>query len=183
MSSCSPERAVGPSWNARRGPRRPPSIEFYPGSDLLSHAVASAVPSAQEGLTSVFGMGTGVAPPATPPGTLAAVIPPPNTETLWSIARRCISHVSEMTRNNRGQAARAISTGQLNALRRLHLRPINLVIYEGPSEGLRPGRSHLQAGFALRCLQRLSLPDIATERCSWRNSSHTRGPSTPVLSY
>src|SRR6266545_5177978 len=84
-------------------------------------------------------------------------------------------------RNNRGQAARAISTGQLNALRRLHLRPINLVIYEGPSEGLRPGRSHLQAGFALRCLQRLSLPDIATERCSWRNSSHTRGPSTPVL--
>ena len=39
-----------------------------PGSDLLSHAVASAVPSAQEGLTSVFGMGTGVAPPAMPPG-------------------------------------------------------------------------------------------------------------------
>src|SRR5438874_9924956 len=35
----------------------------YPGSDLLSHAVAHAVPSAQEGLTSVFGMGTGVAPP------------------------------------------------------------------------------------------------------------------------
>src|SRR6266852_873950 len=83
----------------------------------------------------------------------------------------------------RGQAARPISTARLNALRRLHLRPINLVIFQGPSEGLRPGRSHLEAGFALRCLQRLSLPDIATERCSWRNSSHTRGPSTPVLSY
>jgi hypothetical protein len=41
---------------------------FYPGSDLLSHAVTSAVPSALEGLTSVFGMGTGVAPPASPPG-------------------------------------------------------------------------------------------------------------------
>src|SRR4030095_4943094 len=40
----------------------------YPGSDLLSHAVTSAVPSALEGLTSVFGMGTGGAPPATPPG-------------------------------------------------------------------------------------------------------------------
>ena len=40
----------------------------YPGSDLLSHAVAHAVPSALEGLTSVFGMGTGVAPPASPPG-------------------------------------------------------------------------------------------------------------------
>jgi len=33
-----------------------------PGSDLLSHRVAPAVPSAVEGLTSVFGMGTGVAP-------------------------------------------------------------------------------------------------------------------------
>ncbi len=41
---------------------------YYPGNDLLSHAVTSAVPSALEGLTSVFGMGTGVAPPASPPG-------------------------------------------------------------------------------------------------------------------
>ena len=55
-----------------------------PGNDLLSHAVTSAVPSALEGLTSVFGMGTGVAPPASPPGieisrrSLAA----PNTEIL-----------------------------------------------------------------------------------------------------
>ena len=86
-------------------------------------------------------------------------------------------------RVQRGQAARPISTARLNALRRLHPRPINLVIFQGPSEGLRPGRSHLEAGFALRCLQRLSLPDIATQRCSWRNSWHTSGPSTPVLSY
>src|SRR5689334_12060827 len=48
-------------------PFRPGRLN-YPGSDLLSHAVTSAVPSALEGLTSVFGMGTGVAPPATPPG-------------------------------------------------------------------------------------------------------------------
>jgi hypothetical protein len=33
-----------------------------PGSDLLSHAVSHAVPSAVESLTSVFGMGTGVTP-------------------------------------------------------------------------------------------------------------------------
>ncbi len=31
------------------------------------------------------------------------------------------------------QAARAISTGQLNALRRLHLRPINVVVFDGSS--------------------------------------------------
>jgi hypothetical protein len=30
------------------------------GSDLLSHTVSHAVPSAVAGLTSVFGMGTGV---------------------------------------------------------------------------------------------------------------------------
>ena len=37
-----------------------------PGNDLLSHL--KAVPSAQEGLTSVFGMGTGGTPPLSLPG-------------------------------------------------------------------------------------------------------------------
>ena len=37
------------------------------GSDLLSRAVSRGVPSALEGLTSVFGMGTGVTPPTLPP--------------------------------------------------------------------------------------------------------------------
>ncbi len=35
-------------------------FEFNPGGDLRSHAVTRAVSSAQRGLTSVFGMGTGV---------------------------------------------------------------------------------------------------------------------------
>jgi hypothetical protein len=39
------------------------AVEKKSGSDLLSHTVARAVPSALEGLTTVFGMGTGVAPP------------------------------------------------------------------------------------------------------------------------
>jgi hypothetical protein len=39
-----------------------------PGGDLRSHTVTSAVSSAQRGLTSVFGMGTGVTPAAWPPG-------------------------------------------------------------------------------------------------------------------
>ena len=34
--------------------------EITAGSDLLSHTVSHAVPSAVAGLTSVFGMGTGV---------------------------------------------------------------------------------------------------------------------------
>ena len=42
-----------------------PSLEDLkkrPGSHLLSHAVPSIVPSAAQGLTIVFGMGTGVSP-------------------------------------------------------------------------------------------------------------------------
>ncbi len=45
------------------------------------------------------------------------------------------------------------------------------------------GISHLEGGFTLRCLQRLSLPDLATRPCSWQNNRYTSGPSTPVLSY
>src|SRR5208282_2560890 len=43
---------------------------FNPGSDLRSRAVTSAVSSALRGLTSVFGMGTGVTPAVRPPGNL-----------------------------------------------------------------------------------------------------------------
>ena len=42
----------------------------YSGGDLLSQGVSTQVPSALAGLTSVFGMGTGVTPPLWPPETL-----------------------------------------------------------------------------------------------------------------
>jgi hypothetical protein len=35
-------------------------LKNYAGDHLISHTVSRAVPSAQRGLTSVFGMGTGV---------------------------------------------------------------------------------------------------------------------------
>ena len=41
----------------------------------------------------------------------------------------------------------------------------------------------LGGGFALRCLQRLSGPDLATRRCPERDSRYTRGRSSPILSY
>ena len=44
-------------------------------------------------------------------------------------------------------------------------------------------RSHLGVGFTLRCFQRLSDPDVATQRYAWRHNWYTIGPSTPVLSY
>src|SRR3989441_1832180 len=84
-----------------------------------------------------------------------------------------------------GQAERAISTGQLE-----RIAALPPPAYQGRS--LRPpflsrrsgiGRPYLRASFMLRCIQHLSLPDFATERCRWRDSSYTRGLSIPVLSY
>ena len=47
------EKEKAPNWSS--GP-----FGIYPGGDLRSHTVTRAVSSAQRGLTSVFGMGTGV---------------------------------------------------------------------------------------------------------------------------
>nr|AOE07167.1 hypothetical protein [uncultured bacterium] len=51
----------------------------------------------------------------------------------------------------------------------LHLSPINVLI---SNDSKRP---HLEVGFVLRCFQHLSLPNIATLRCSWRHNRYTRG--------
>ena len=82
-----------------------------------------------------------------------------------------------------GQASRRISIGKLHTSRRVHIRPINLVIFQEPSGVLRPGTTHLVEGFTLRCFQHFSLPHLATERYPWRDNSYTRGASNPVLSY
>ncbi len=79
---------------------------------------------------------------------------------------------------DRNQACRAISTGQLNASPRLHLRPIDVVVCHGPQ-----GRPGFEGGFPLRCLQRLSCPHIATLHCRGRDNRSTSGAFTPVLSY
>ena len=50
-------------------------LGYIPGSDLLSHAPAHAVPSAVADLTSVFGMGTGVTLLLWPPGNLVSGVP------------------------------------------------------------------------------------------------------------
>ena len=76
------------------------------------------------------------------------------------------------------QAYRAISIGQLNGSHRLHLRPIDVVVFHGPQ-----GRPCFWGGFPLRCLQRLSCPIIATLHCCWRDNRSTSGSFTPVLSY
>ena len=62
-----------------------------------------------------------------------------------------------------------ISTPRLHPLLGFHLEPINLMIFEG---SLSP---HLGVGFALRCFQRLSIPNVATQQCHGRDNWYTRG--------
>ena len=77
---------------------------------------------------------------------------------------------------------RPISDSQLHVLPHFHLCPIYLVVFKG-SYWITPGISYLKGGFTLRCLQRLSLPDLATRPWTWRFNRYTRGQSIPVLSY
>ena len=61
---------------------------------------------------------------------------------------------------------RIISIGKLNVLPRLHIRPIDLVVFQVPSWSEDQRRSYLGNSLALRCFQRLSSPCLATRRCS-----------------
>ena len=144
------------------------------GGDVLSHPVARAVPSARRGLTTVFGMGTGVALAPLPPAKLRG------GERSGALAVFLLGGAGASWTD---QASWAISTARLRRLPALHLPPINVLVSNGPSEVLRPGSARLGGGFPLRCFQRFSRPDLATRRCPWQDSRYTRGQSVPVLSY
>jgi hypothetical protein len=90
------------------------------GGDLLSQGVAPQVPSAQSGLTALFGMGRGVSHSPCATGILR--------DARWSLktAQGLQSKVIKYP-----SSPRPISTSQLNALLRLHRWPINLVVYQG----------------------------------------------------
>ena len=76
------------------------------------------------------------------------------------------------------RSVRVISTARLNGSHRVHLQPIDVIVFDYPD-----WNSYLVASFALRCFQRLSVPDLDTRRCSWRNSRYASGQSDTVLSY
>src|SRR5699024_1088683 len=78
---------------------------------------------------------------------------------------------------------RCISTSQLHTSQCFHTRPINPIIYRTPHPTKVGWKSHLGAAFPLRCFQRLSIPNVANQPCSWRNNWHTRDSSVPVPSY
>ena len=142
------------------------------GVDLSFQSVSRQVLSALVSLTSVFGMGTGGPSPLKTP----------------TIFRNCTLKTKQRRDKARGLPAkyrsspRVISTSRLNTLLRLHRWPINEVVFFDPYS-IMDGRSYLRGSFTLRCLQRLSRPDIATQLCRWHDNWCTRGLSIPVLSY
>ena len=146
-----------------------------------SPTTEAAVPSALRGLTSGFGMGPGVTPSREPPARSGRLYEKEVGDRAVRSASRAWEGLPVFEEVD--QASRPISTARLRRLPALHLPPIHAVVSCGPSGTLRCGRSHLGGGFPLRCFQRLSRPDVATQRCPWRDSWYTSGQSTPVLSY
>ncbi len=58
-----------------------------------------------------------------------------------------------------------VSTGNLKASRPVQLRPIDRVVYPGSLASEDARNPRFGAGFTLRCFQRLSVPDMATQPC------------------
>ena len=81
---------------------------------------------------------------------------------------------------NRPRPLVRLGSSQLPAV---HRPPINPVIFRGSYLLCGSEKAHLGAGFPLRCCQRLSLPNVATQRCELPHNWHTSGSSSPVLSY
>ena len=160
------------------------------GGVLLSHNLSVAVPSALKGLTSGFGMGPGVSRFA-----MAAVTLSTSTNhgfVGWELlsGREHDTYVCVVRWVRGGLVVFCTVLGQALGL----LVPVGwaLLLYTsglstpcsvGGLTHLRGGKPHLETCFPLRCIQRLSLPNVANQPCSWQNNWHTRGSSIPVLSY
>ena len=130
------------------------------GSCLSSRAVSSQVLSVYVRLTSVFGMGTGGSAQL---NHRKGVVAPSNLKTAYSVIHfdQALDRLVSLS-----SVHYCTSTCDLSTL--------------SSSRGLTSflnGRSYLEVGFTLRCLQRLSVPDTATQHCTWWHNWNTGGPS------
>ena len=124
------------------------------GNYLSSRAVASQVLSAYKGLTSVFGMGTGGTP----------WLNHRNGYGVFSThLENCIAFqfASIKPSTYEYRSAPYIAALPPPAYQPCGLHGVLL---------LSDGRSYLEVGFTLRCLQRLSDPHLATQLCRWHDN-------------
>ena len=108
-----------------------PQERKNPGDDLFSRKAALSVSSALESLTSVFGMGTGVASPLESPGSMRL---------YWIVFRRSDLRIRRCQEGSRWIPATdtwsvaeevkpsTISTAQLHPSPDFHMRPIKQVV-------------------------------------------------------
>ena len=158
------------------------------------------------GLTAVFGMGTGGSPPLSPPDfrllikrhLLRCSCGACSTDFKSRLTSLLVAPGSCHFLNNLFFRVCSPKTAQKVFLLSQALGllvPVSLIRCRTYTSGLstlsslrgltsfRCERPHLKAGFTLRCFQRLSFPDVATQLYPWRDNWYTIGPSTPVLSY
>ena len=197
-------RGCGVWWVWGRPLARPPvvcggsrraAVWLVLGGVLLSRTLAGAVPSALGVLASGFGMGPGVGSPAVTTETLCGVVcaccVPTHARACACVWGGLVLRTAWWTR----ACLRlfvwlcVVCVGQLV--------PVGLQALAGlPRPAYLPsgllGAFHhrwvvwipyLEAGFPLRCFQRLPFPNVANQPCPGRDNWHTRGSSVPVLSY
>ena len=165
------------------------------GDGLLSRDLSIGVPSALQGLTIVFGMGTSVAPALQSPanydisptraGAYASGIREVLAGRSWSpFGVHIMRALRLMIPFGSSQAARAIRTAALGTPCGDSTGGLSTEWSPPALQGAQgSGRIHLGGSFPLRCFQRLSAPIVATRRCPWQDSRDTSGSSDPVLSY
>ena len=147
------------------------------GGDLLSRGCA--VPSARLGLTSLFGMGRGDPQRYNHQNivwTTQSELAKLSCKQHWLqlLLQQCILlHapliVPTLSRHapcgGGGCKFRAISKARL-----WHRCLYTCLLSTSSSLTTLMRKSNLVAGFALRCFQRLSDPDMDTQRCAWRHN-------------
>ena len=167
----------------KKTPGRRRDVRAFEKRQLPTLPTGGSVPSAQAGLTSLFGMGRGGSPPQWPPQYKSWKSESPETTLVLrnslstsSLSDDYFSFILGLYVPEEG--SRDISTGRLRTSQPVHLPPINAVVSRVPQ-----WKSYLGGGFALRCSQRLSRPNVGTRWWTWRPSRYARGSSGPVLSY
>ena len=103
------------------------------GGDLLSHVLRrSTIGATALNFRVRDGTGCIARAMATKPGNLPRGYNRPFRAVRVKSRSVVYAFVSSLVVTGSNQAYRAISTGQLSALLRLHLRPIDVVVYHGP---------------------------------------------------
>lgn len=160
-------------------------IYIFPTNKKSGSALPSpyGLLSPRGSFASVFGMGTGMSSPPSPPPRIFITVPGNRANSNLYHIRPFRSTACSAHNICARQASRAIGAPRLCTSRCLRLASINRVYFPGPFMEHVQRRTDPGAGFALRCSQRLSVPRAAARPWDWRPNRCTVASSPPVLAY